>query len=74
MYMRVYSGSWHVDRGLRACHRLMSDDEWVGLDLLPLAAAASPLAVHVRINFCLMAGPCNGFPAAPSLSDISHGR
>lgn len=29
----------------------MSDDEWVNLVQFPPAAAASPVAVHVRINF-----------------------
>lgn len=56
------------------CHCLMSDDEWEGLVQFPLAAAASPLAVHVRINFCLMADPCNAFPAVPFLSDIRQRR
>lgn len=58
----------------RPLHMSLSDDECVGLVQLPLNGAVSPLAVHVRINFCLMAGPCNGFPAAPSLSDIRHWR
>lgn len=75
MYMRVYGQLLACWPGLRTCHCLMPDDEWVGLVQFPLTAvAASPLAVHVRINFCLMAGPCYAFPAAPSLSDIRHGR
>lgn len=51
-------------------HMPLCDDKCVGLVQFPLTASASPLAVHVRINFCLMASPCNGFPAARSLSDI----
>lgn len=51
----------------------MSDDEWVGVVQFPLAANASPVAVRVRIHFCLMAGPCNT-QEHPSLSDISRRR
>lgn len=58
----------HVATGLSSCHCLMMNGQ-VWSDS-PLSAAASPLAVHVRIHFCLMAGPCNAFPAAASLSDI----